>query len=208
MVKVAAPALSLEASGSIGKIMTFSKWKGRPYVRSLVRPSNPKTGGQTGVRSIFKFLAQAWATIGAVAQATWEDRADQKVVSTFNAFMSYNQSRFRDFLAPSTSDPAEATDTPAVTGAIAAVAGVRSATLTIPITTANDGWGVMAFRSTSTGFTTAFDNLIGVGTIDGTDDVVIVDTPLDPGDYYYNFREFTLDGQLGAELGEETITIA
>ena len=188
--------------------MVFSKWKGRAYVRSLVRPANPKSGGQVGVRSLFKFIAQNWAAIGAVNQATWETRADQKVVSPFNAYMGYDQSRWRDFLAPSQHDPADDTGTPAVTGAITAVAGVRSATLTIPITTANDGWGVMAFRSLSSGFSTAFDNLIGAGLIVGTADVVVVDTPLTPETYYYNFREFTIDGQLGAELGEETVVIA
>jgi len=208
MVKVAAPALSLEASGSIGKIMTFSKWKGRPYVRALVRPANPKSGGQVGVRSMFKFLAQAWASLGATPQASWETRAEQGVYSPFNAFMSYNQARWRDFLAPSNTDPAAATDTPATVGVTVATPGVRSVTLTIPITVANDGWGVAVFRSTSMGFSTAFDNLIGVGTIDGVNDVVVVDTPLEPDTYYYNYREFTLDGQLGAEEGEDTAIVA
>lgn len=208
MVKVNAPMLSLSASGSIGGALVFATWKGRPYVRSLVRPSNPKSGGQVGVRSLFKFIAQSWAAILAGSKATWEDRADQGVFSTFNAYMGYNQRRWRDFLAPATADPADDTDTPATTGVITAVAGVRSATLTIPVTTADDGWGVMAFRSESTGFSSAFDNLIGAALIAGTDDVVIVDTPLEPATYYYQFREFTLDGQLGAELGEETVVIA
>lgn len=187
--------------------MVFSSWKGRPYVRSHVRPSNPKSGGQVGVRSLFKFISQSWAPILEASQATWEPRADQGVVSTFNAYMGYNQSRWRDFLAPSTADPAAETDTPATTGTIAAVAGVRSATLTIPVSSADDGWGVMAFRSLSTGFSTAFDNLIGASLINSTEDVVIVDTPLTPATYFYNFREFTLDGQLGAELGQEEVEI-
>lgn len=207
MVKVQAPAMSLAASGSLGGAMVFATWKGRPYVRSLVRPSNPKSGGQTGVRSSWKFLSQKWDAIIAGSKATWEDRADQGVYSTFNAYMSYNAARWRDFLAPSQAFPADDTDTPATTGVITAVAGVRSATLTIPITSADDGWGVMAFRSLQTGFDSAFDNLIGVGLISGTDDVVIVDTPLTPETYYYQFREFTIDGQLGAELGEEEVVI-
>lgn len=207
MVKVQAPALSLEASGSIGGALVFSKWKGRSYVRSLVVPSNPKSGGQVGVRAMFKFLSQQWASIGATPQATWEDRADQKIVSPFNAFMGYNLARWRDFLAPSDSDPADTADSAAVIGTPTAVAGVRSVTVTVPITTANDGWGVAVFRSTSTGFDTAFDNLIGVGIIDGTNDVVVVDTPLEPDTYYYNMREFTLDGQLGTEDGEINATV-
>lgn len=207
MVKVAGPAMSLSASGSIGGILTFSHWKGRPYARTLVRPANPKSGGQVGVRSSFKFLSQNWAALLAASKATWETRADQGTYSTFNAYMAYNQARWRDFLAPSSLDPADTDDTAAVVGTITAVAGVRSATLTAPITTANDGWGVMAFRSLTTAFSTAFDNLIGIGLIVGTADVVIVDTPLTPDTYYYNFRAFTLDGQLGAEEGEESVVI-
>jgi len=207
MVKVTGPAMSLSASGSLAGVMVFSTWKGRPYVRSLVRPSNPKSGGQVGVRAMFKFISQNWATIGDTNQASWETRADQGVYSTFNAFMSFNQSRWRDFQAPSQHDPPDVTDVAATTGTITAVAGVRSITLTIPVSSADDGWGVAVFRSTGTGFPTAFDNLIGIGLIVGTDDVVVVDTPLEPATYYYNFREMTIDGQLGAELGEESDTV-
>lgn len=208
MVKVNAPALSLAASGSLGGAMVFSSWKGRAYVRSLVIPSNPKSGGQVGVRQLFKFLSQQWAGLGAGPQATWEDRADQKIVSPFNAFMGFNLARWRDFLAPSDTDPPAITDTQPTLGVTTAVAGVRSITLTIPIDPAEDGWGIACFRSPTGEFDTAFDNLIGVGIVSGTDDVVVVDTPLDPGTYYYDFRAFTLDGQLGAEDGEinETVT--
>jgi len=207
MVKVQAPALSLEASGQIGGSMVFSKWKGRPYVRALVRPSNPKSGGQVGVRSMFKFLAQDWQNIGATPQATWEERADQKVVSPFNAFMSYNQFRWRDFLAPSQSDPAAAAMTPAVMGAGGATAGVRSITVTQAVTTPNDIWGVAIFRSTSTGFATAFDNLIGIEPYTAAPGITFVDSPLEADTYYYNFRNFTKDGQLAAEVGEVNATV-
>lgn len=207
MVKVAGPAMSLEASGSLGGVMVFSKWKGRPYVRALVRPSNPKSGGQVGVRSMFKFISQNWAAISDADKATFEDRADQKVISPFNAFMSLNQFRWRDFTPPTQADPATQTGTVATTGTITAVAGVRSATLTIPIGAPEDGWGVAVFRSLSTGFATAFDNLIGIGLIDAVNDVVVVDTPLTPDTYFYNFRGFTDDGLFDVEAGEESVVI-
>ncbi len=208
MVKVAGPAMSLEASGSLAGVMVFAKWKGRPYVRSLVRPSNPKSGGQVGVRSMFKFISQNWSAIGSTPQASWEDRADQKVISPFNAFMGYNQGRWRDFKAPSQADPAVETGTDADLDTITAVAGVRSVTLTIPILAAHDGWGIAVFRSTSTGFTPAFDNLIGIGLINDTDDVVVIDTPLEPDTYYYNFRTFTTTGKLYSAVGEESAVVA
>lgn len=207
MVKVQAPALSLEASGSIAGALVFSKWKGRPYVRSLVKPANPRSGGQVGMRAMFAFLAQQWEGIGATPQASWEDRADQMIVSPFNAFMSYNQFRWRDFLAPSDTDPAATDDTPPTVGTLAAVAGVRSITVTQPVTTAADGWAIAFFRGLATGFDSAFDNLKGVRPISGTDDVVFVDSPLDPDEYFYVARTITKDGQLSAEGNEANATV-
>lgn len=202
MVKLQAPCLSLEASGSLAGALVFSKWKGRPYCRTLVTPANPKSGGQVGMRSMFKFLSQKWAAISAANQATWETRADQLIASEFNAYMSYNQFRWRDFLAPSQMDPAETADTAPVEGTLAAVAGVRSITVTQPITTANEGWGIAFFRGLVTAFDSAFDNLVGVIAVDGTNDVVLVDSPLEPDEYFYNIRSITEDGQLGSQSAE------
>jgi hypothetical protein len=207
MVRVQAPALSLEASGTIAGALTFSKWKGRPYVRERVDPSNPKSGGQVGVRSMLSFLAKQWASISSANQTTWEDRADAKVISEFNAYVGYNVFRFRDFLAPTQHDPEDTADTPATPGAGSATAGVRSITVTQAITTAADGWGVMFFRALSTGFSTSFDTLKHIGQISGTADVNFVDSPLDPDTYYYNMRTFTEDGQLSAEIGEVNATV-
>lgn len=207
MALVKAPALSLEASGKLGNAIVFSKWKGRAYVRSLVTPANPKSGGQVGMRAMFKFLSQDWANIGATPQATWETRANQAIVSPFNAYISYNQFRWRDFLAPSASDPAEDVLTDPVMGALSATPGVRSVTLSQIVTTENDGWGVAFFRSLTGTFTPAFDNLIGVKSMVGTTPVIWVDSPLTAGTYYYDAFGFTLDGEQTAEVGEETAVV-
>lgn len=207
MALVKAPALSLEASGKLGNAIVFSKWKGRAYVRGLVTPANPKSGGQVGMRAMFKFLSQDWTNIGATPQATWETRADQKIISPFNAFMSYNQFRWRDFLAPTDSDPEATADTEPVMGALSATPGVRSVTLSQIITTEEEGWGVCFFRSSTASFTPAFDNLIGVATMVSTTPVIWVDSPLAAGTYYYDALGFTLDGQRGTEVGEETAVV-
>lgn len=207
MVKVNAPALSLGASGSIGDAMTFSSWKGRPYVRQLVIPANPKSGGQVGMRAMFKFLTQQWASLSAANQATWETRADQKVISPFNAYCGFNQDRWRNFLAPSKVDPPATGETAPVLGTLAAVAGVRSITVTQPITTANDGWGILFFRSPTGTFDSAFDNLKAGIVIAGTADVVFVDSPLAAGTYYYEVRSITGDGQLSAASSEVNATV-
>lgn len=202
MAVVKAPLLSLEASGKLGNSIVFSKWKGRAYVRTLVTPANPKSGGQVGMRAMFKWLSQKWNAISAADKATWEDRADQAIVSPFNAFMSYNQFRWRDFLAPTMAYPEATADVAPVEGALAAVAGVRSITITQPITTANDGWGIAFFRDLTTAFASAFDNLIGITILDGVNDVLWVDSPLAADTYYYVIRSITEDGQLGTESAE------
>ncbi len=202
MAVVKAPLLSLEASGKLGNALVFSKWKGRPYVRTLVTPANPKSGGQVGMRAMFKWLSQKWNAVSAADKATWEERADQAIVSPFNAYMSYNQFRWRDFLAPTMADPAGVADTPPTEGALSAAAGVRSITVTQPITVAADGWGIAFFRSTTSAFASAFDNLIGISLIVSTANVLWVDSPLAAGTYYYNIRSITEDGQLGTESAE------
>jgi len=207
MVKLNAPVLSLDASGSIGNALTFAKWKGRNYCRTLVRPANPQSGGQVGVRSMFRFLTQQWASVSAGDQATWEDRAEDAAISPFNAFIAYNQFRWRNFLAPTQAYPEVETAFSGTMGAGSAAAGVRSITVTQPVTAAGNGWGVAFFRSDTTGFSTAFSNLKRVLPFDGTNDIVFVDSPLDAGTYYYNMRTITDDGALGAELGEVNDTV-
>jgi len=207
MVKLAGPALSLDASGTIGDTVTFSKWKGRPYARMRVIPSNPKSGGQQGMRAMFSFLSKEWDGLSAANKATWEDRADAASVSAFNAFMSYNQFRWRNFLGVSKEEPAAESADSSTMGALSAVAGVRSITVTQAVTAIGNAWAIAFFRSPTGTFDTAYDNLKKVLPTDGTNDVVFVDSPLDPGTYYYDTRPITDDGTLGAETGEENATV-
>ena len=105
MVKLRGPLFSFDASGTVGNAITFSKWKGRPYARQRVIPSNPKTAGQVAVRSMLRFLTQAWAGLGTTPKGSWAERAAQSAISPFNAYVSLNQLRFREYLTPSQADP-------------------------------------------------------------------------------------------------------
>jgi len=199
MVKVNAPAMSLGASGSLGGAIVFSTWKGRNYVRELVIPANPKKPGQVGVRAMFKFLAQIWDGLTDPNKATWDDRADDMVVSPFNAFMSYNLKRWRNFQTPSQEDPAAevATAPDAMTGV--ATPGVRSMTLALTHGTLLADWGCAIFRSLTETFALTWDRCIAVVAVDGSGDAEYVDTPLEPGTYYYNTIGFMADGVKGAD---------
>lgn len=199
MVKVAAPCLSLDASGSLAGSMVFSKWKGRPYVRALVKPANPKTGGQVGVRAMFKFLSQIWNGLTDGNKATWETRAKTLNASTFNAFMQLNQRRWRDFDTPSKEEPVTETGTAPSLCTGVATPDVRSITLAITHGTNAADWGVAIFRTTSTGFTLAFSNCIAVIAVDGAGDAEYIDSPLAAGTYYYNYVAFMATGLEGAD---------
>ncbi|KKM52353.1 hypothetical protein LCGC14_1554890, partial [marine sediment metagenome] len=112
MAIVYGPLMSLDASGTVGKAITFSKWKGRNYVRERVIPSNPKSGAQTGRRAMFKFLSQGWAGISTADKATWDDLADQIVCPNFNAYVKANMAGWHNFIAPSQATPATRTGAP------------------------------------------------------------------------------------------------
>ena len=58
-MKVTGPMMSLSASGTFGGILTASIWKGRPYMRQRVDPSNPSTAGQITVRKYLGSIAKA-----------------------------------------------------------------------------------------------------------------------------------------------------
>lgn len=68
MAKVTGPLMSLEASGTIGNALTFSRWVGRPYVRRYTVPSNPQTWDQEAHRNRF-------SAIGSIT--TWASRNTQ-----------------------------------------------------------------------------------------------------------------------------------
>jgi len=207
MAKVSGPLMSMAASGSLAGSMVFSRWKGRPYVRQLVTPRNPKSGSQVGVRSMFKFLAQQWDAQSAPDKATWEDRADQTIISPFNAYMAFNQARWRDFNTPSSADPPLGTGTPPTGPTGTATPDGRAMILEITDGVTPPDWGYAIFRSVTGTFTLAWSNCIAVVQWDNSGVTTHVDSPLDPDQYYYNAIGFLKSGVEGADGTEFDGTI-
>lgn len=56
MARVTGPLMSMEASGTIGKTLTFANWVGRQYVRRWTRPANPQTQDQMNQRNAFSII--------------------------------------------------------------------------------------------------------------------------------------------------------
>jgi len=154
------------------------------------------------MRAMFKFLSQIWTELGTGPVATWNTLADQKVVSPFNAFMSYNMARWRNFLPPTQAHPAAEAASVGTYENEAATAGVRQIDVEIELTAAGNAWGVHIFRALTSAFNTSFANHVASIDTPGLGAVHFIDTPLVPDEYFYNFRGFNSDGVLNAEEGE------
>jgi len=135
---------------------------------------------------MFKYLTQYWASLSAGNKATWESRADDMVVSPFNAFVSANQNRWRNFQFPSIEDPATEVGAAPTAPTGVATPGVRSMSLVITDTGTAPDLLYAIFRSLTGVFTLAWDNCIAVVPWSGGATTTYVDTPLEPDTYYYN----------------------
>jgi len=207
MVKLTGPFMSMGASGTLGGILTAAKWKGRAYARTRVIPSNPRLPLQVSNRAMFKFLSQEWEGIGSTPKGTWEDDAKAAQYLPFNAYMAANMRLYREFSSPSQTNPNPATGTEPVAVLTSAVGGDSHMDITLTVTTLNDVWGVILFRSATGTFTPSRGNAIAVIPIAATGAHVWTDSNLAAGDYYYDAKFFTKEGVLGADEGEVTGTV-
>lgn len=199
MAKLTGPLMSLDASGSVASTLTFAKWKGRPYVRQLVTPSNPRSPGQTANRAMLNFLGKQWALLSAPEQATWQALADIGKYSTFNAFCSENLRRWTQFSPPSKEYPATELGLSLTWADASAVGGVRQATLSIEPTFASGEpiWGGIIYRDTAAIVTPTKDMVVGVLALTDGVTSTFVDTPLEPDTYHYRVSAFDGTGGSG-----------
>ena len=106
MARTTAPLFSMDASGSVAGAIVFSRWRGRNYVRRHAIPSNPRTGLQVGVRSVFRFITQDWKVKDPSFQALWEAVGNVTRVTGLNADVAENVRRIRQGRPPQ-NDPTD-----------------------------------------------------------------------------------------------------
>ena len=87
MAKPTGPLLSLTASGTIADTLTYSRWKGRPYIRTRVIPANPQTTEQSKTRNTFSWASDQWKNAPSLGRAPWDRFAQGQVLSGRNAFI-------------------------------------------------------------------------------------------------------------------------
>jgi len=202
MVKLKGPLGSAEARGSFGDSAVFSSWKGRSYARSKTIPTNPKTPMQVSTRAMMAFLANQWSTLTEVQKATWNAAASNAKIPAYNQFISANLGRWSELRAPGRKDPAtEAGNLPSV-DTFYAEGKTAHAELAADWYDLNNAWGLLIFRSTASGFAPSRSNCIAIIPLTATGGPLYDDQGLEPRPYHYNFRSFTTDGKLSANLGQ------
>ena len=203
MVKVNGPMFSLSASGSLADAITFSSWKGRPYVRERVIPSNPKSGAQTGRRAMFKFLTQLWSGVSDADQATWQDYADQLIASPFNGYLSRNMEYWHNFLTPMEGDDGTRAGTPSDNALTAAAYEENRIKLSLAGAALGDAWGIALFAKLAGApdVTVAECIMVEADTTIAAHDFFW--TPPTLGRWYFNSIAFADDGAQAAAGGAQ-----
>lgn len=203
MVKLKGPALSLDALGSVGNTVTFSKWKGTNYLRKRSIPNNPQTAAQQAMRAMFRFLTQQWQSLAAPPQASWAQTALQLNLSPFNAYLRINQRNWRSFLFPGQFSTLERDDVPA--GNALGVPDWEPPRIQINYATGppNQGWAMCVFASTTLGFTPSPTNLILVEPQLGGGAHATYWTPPTVETWYLNIHNLAEEGGSTGPIGEQ-----
>ena len=91
MARIIGPGFGLDARGTLGKSLVFSIRKGTNYIRTYIKPKNPKTDAQLQNRLAFSDGVSKWRwdIITAEHKTDWASYSTGTTESAFNRFMRY-----------------------------------------------------------------------------------------------------------------------
>ena len=89
MAKVSGPLLSMSATGTVAKAITYAAWKGISYCREWFKPANPQTQNQVKVRTRLTKAVAKYQTEPSETKAFWNTLAEGQAYSGFNLYVEY-----------------------------------------------------------------------------------------------------------------------
>lgn len=196
MATTKAPLFGLDASGTLGGSIVFSKWRGRTYVRRHAIPSNPRSGLQVGMRSVFKYISQAFGGLTQNEKDAWDALAAPDNITQLNAQIRDSQSRARrneGWRKGPNETPSATIDPPT---SPVAVAQNKSVDLSWTRPIADQG------TYTAAVYIKTADTISGViGELVGVQNVAIIKMTilnlLNGTEYWFEIRETNVAGELG-----------
>lgn len=196
MATTKAPLFGLDASGTLGGSIVFSKWRGRTYVRRHAIPSNPRSGLQVGMRSVFKFISQDFSSLTQNQKDAWDALAAPDNITQLNAQIRDSQSRARrneGWRRGPAETPDPTIDPPT---APAAVAQNKSVDLSWTRPIANQGeYTAAVYIKTADTIAGVIGELVGVQ--DVADLTMTILNLVNGTEYWFEIRETNFDGELG-----------
>jgi hypothetical protein len=207
MARVQGPLHSDAASGTFNGTITYSTWKGRPYARTRVDPTNPKSAKQLGVRAMLAFIAPLWAALGAPAKASWDALAAAASTSAFNEYCKYAWDRWQNSAGPTTTYPAAEASTALTITTMGLTGGAGQVSIQLTPSGATNIWGMAIFRDTAEITVPSWANCIAIVEADGANAVTWIDSPLAAGTYHYRSQVLNIDGKVGAVKADATAVV-
>jgi len=185
MAKVTGPLLSVAAGGQIAKTQVYSSWRGVPYARRYVQPSNPRSTGQTATRSVFSWSSNVWKIAGALFTAPWAAAAKGQPYTDRNLFIGQNTKKLRNqtSLADMIFSPGAGGGLPPTALTITSSSGSMVATTTNPTAPADwtlAGMTAIAIKQENPGTATVYQSYAASATTPFTSATL---TPLAAGTY-------------------------
>jgi len=90
MPRTTGPLLSFSAQGSVGKTITYDKWRGIATARRWSQPAQPRTAPQLNTRTVISGLSQIWKMANTVLTDPWEAQALGKPTTARSAWIERN----------------------------------------------------------------------------------------------------------------------
>lgn len=95
MAVLTGPLMSLSASGTIAKTLTYANWKGIQYARTRVTPANPQSSAQTSTRAVFAYLQDLYKFMPSIGREPWIAATAGIPMTPQNMLLSKNVSILR-----------------------------------------------------------------------------------------------------------------
>lgn len=90
------PLFSLEAHGSLGDAITFGRRGKTNTIKRKNKPANPRTLAQIQSRAPIAIATAIWQQLADAPKESWAPLAEQKGVTNFNAFVSWNANSIKN----------------------------------------------------------------------------------------------------------------
>ncbi len=198
MATATSPLFALEATGSLGKALTFSSLRNTGVVRSQPRPGQPRSPAQQSTRAMISFLGRTWGTIPLATRADWTAPALAQGLSAYNFYIRYNMQRWSRRSFPTQSYPATEAGTMGFGIFFSAFPYPRRILTWSQVWTVDDAWGIAVYRALTFGGIDSPSDLVYIISPVLADMNARDDYPLTPGQtYFYAFQLFSTTGKAG-----------